>query len=83
MALYVVESDQHSVDFLPESELQQPVQVTGVIRQVIFKSSESHLSYQEKLETLAEDIEQILEEFQDSGDANLAINDIKSLVEGI
>lgn len=83
MALYVIESDQHSVDFLPESELQQPVQVTGVIRQVIFKSIDSHLSYQEKLETLMEDIEQILEEFQDSGDANLAINEIKSLVEGI
>ena len=83
MALYVVESDQHSVDFLPESELQQPVQVTGVIRQVIFKSIESHIVYQEKLETLLEDIEQILEEFQDSGDANLAINEIKSLVEGI
>lgn len=83
MALYVVESDQHSVDFLPESELQQPVQVTGVIRQVIFKSIESHMIYQEKLETLLEDIEQILEEFQDSGDANLAINEIKSLVEGI
>lgn len=83
MTLYVVESDQYSVDFLPESELQQPVQVTGVIRQVIFKSIESHLSYQEKLETLAEDIEQILEEFQDSGDANLAINEIKVLIEGI
>lgn len=83
MALYVVESDQHSVDFLPESELQQPVQVTGIIRQVIFKQIESHLSYQEKLETLVEDIEQILEEFQDSGDANLAINEIKSLVKGI
>ena len=83
MALYVVESDQHSVDFLPESELQQPVQVTGVIRQVIFKSIESHIVYQEKLETLLEDIEQILEEFHDSGDANLAINEIKSLVEGI
>ena len=83
MALYLVESDQHSVDFLPESELQQPVQVTGVIRQVIFKSIESHIVYQEKLETLLEDIEQILEEFQDSGDANLAINEIKSLVEGI
>lgn len=83
MPLYVVESDQHSVDFLPESELQQPVQVTGVIRQVIFKTIESHLNYQEKLETLVEDIERILEEFQDSGDANLAINEIKSLVEGI
>lgn len=83
MALYLVESDQHSVDFLPESELQQPVQVTGVIRQVIFKSIESHMVYQEKLETLVEGIEQILEEFQDSGDANLAINEIKSLVEGI
>ena len=83
MALYVVESEQHSVDFLPESELQQPVQVTGVIRQVIFKSIESHLNYQEKLETLVEGIEQILEEFQDSGDANLAINEIKSLMEGI
>lgn len=83
MPLYVVESDQHSVDFLPESELQQPVQVTGIIRQVIFKSIDSHLSYQEKLETLVEDIEQILEEFQDSGDANLAINEIKSLVKGI
>ena len=83
MALYLVESDQHSVDFLPESELQQPVQVTGIIRQVIFKESESHLGYQEKLETLVEEIEQILEEFQDSGDANLAINEIKSLVEGI
>ena len=83
MALYVVESDQHSVDFLPESELQQPVQVTGVIRQVIFKSIESHLNYQEKLETLVEGIEQILEEFQDSGDANLAINEVKSLMEGI
>lgn len=83
MALYVIESDQHSVDFLPESELQQPVQVTGVIKQVIFKSIDSHLSYQEKLETLVEDIEEILEEFQDSGDANLAINEIKSLVEGI
>ena len=83
MALYVVESDQHSVDFLPESELQQPVQVTGIIRQVIFKQIESHLSYQEKLETLVEGIEEILEEFQDSGDANLAINEIKSLVEGI
>lgn len=83
MALYVIESDQHSVDFLPESELQQPVQVTGVIRQVIFKSIESHMVYQEKLETLVEDIEQILEEFQDSGDANLAINEIKSLVEGM
>ena len=83
MALYVIESDQHSVDFLPESELQQPVQVTGVIRQVIFKSIDSHLSYQEKLETLVENIEEILEEFQDSGDANLAINEIKSLVEGI
>lgn len=83
MPLYVVESDQHSVDFLPESELQQPVQVTGVIRQVIFKSIGSHLSYQEKLETLVEDIEAILEEFQDSGDANLAINEIKSLLEGI
>lgn len=83
MALYVIESDQHSVDFLPESELQQPVQVTGVIRQVIFKSIESHMAYQEKLETLMEGIEQILEEFQDSGDANLAINEIKSLVEGI
>ena len=83
MALYVIESDQHSVDFLPESELQQPVQVTGVIRQVIFKSIESHMVYQEKLETLVEDIEEILEEFQDSGDANLAINEIKSLVEGI
>lgn len=83
MALYLVESDQYSVDFLPESELQQPVQVTGIIRQVIFKESESHLSYQEKLETLVEDIEVILEEFQDSGDANLAINEIKSLVKGI
>lgn len=83
MALYVVESNQHSVDFLPESELQQPVQVTGIIRQVIFKNIESHLNYQEKLETLVEDIEQILEEFQDSGDANLAINEIKSLLEGI
>ena len=83
MALYLVESDQHSVDFLPESELQQPVQVTGVIRQVIFKSIESHMVYQEKLETLVEGIEQILEEFQDSGDANLAINEIKSLMEGI
>ena len=83
MALYVVESDQHSVDFLPEYELQQPVQVTGVIRQVIFKSIESHLNYQEKLETLVEGIEQILEEFQYSGDANLAINEIKSLMEGI
>ena len=83
MALYVVESNQHSVDFLPESELQQPVQVTGIIRQVIFKNSESYLNYQEKLETLVEDIEQILEEFQDSGDANLAINEIKSLLEGI
>ena len=83
MALYLVESDQHSVDFLPESELQQPVQVTGIIRQVIFKSIESHMVYQEKLETLVEGIEQILEEFQDSGDANLAINEIKSLVEGI
>ena len=83
MALYVVESDQHSVDFLPESELQQPVQVTGIIRQVIFKSIESHTVYQEKLETLVEGIEQILEEFQDSGDANLAINEIKSLMEGI
>lgn len=83
MALYLVESDQHSVDFLPESELQQPVQVTGVIRQVMFKSIESHMVYQEKLETLVEGIEQILEEFQDSGDANLAINEIKSLVEGI
>ena len=83
MALYVVESEQHSVDFLPESELQQPVQVTGVIRQVIFKSIESHMVYQEKLETLVEGIEQILEEFQDSGDANLAINEIKSLMEGI
>ena len=83
MALYIVESEQHSVDFLPESELQQPVQVTGIIRQVIFKQIESHLSYQEKLETLVEDIEAILEEFQDSGDANLAINEIKSLVEGI
>lgn len=83
MALYVVESDQHSVDFLPESELQQPVQVTGIIRQVIFKSIESHMVYQEKLETLFEGIEQILEEFQDSGDANLAINEIKSLMEGI
>lgn len=83
MPLYVVESDQHSVDFLPESELQQPVQVTGIIRQVIFKSIGSHLSYQEKLETLVEDIEAILEEFQDSGDANLAINEIKSLLEGI
>ena len=83
MALYVIESDQHSVDFLPESELQQPVQVTGVIKQVIFKSIESHMAYQEKLETLAEGIEQILEEFQDSGDANLAINGIKSLVEGM
>lgn len=83
MALYLVESDQHSVDFLPESELQQPVQVTGVIKQVIFKSIESHMVYQEKLETLVEGIEQILEEFQDSGDANLAINEIKSLVEGI
>lgn len=83
MPLYVVESDQHSVDFLPESELQQPVQVTGVIRQVIFKSIGSHLSYQEKLETLVEDIEAILEEFQDSGDVNLAINEIKSLLEGI
>lgn len=48
MPLYVVESNQHSVDFLPESELQQPVQVTGIIRQVIFKSIESHLNYQEK-----------------------------------
>ena len=83
MALYLVESDQHSVDFLPESELQQPVQVTGVIRQVMFKSIESHMVYQEKLETLMEGIEQILEEFQDSGDANLAINEIKSLVKGI
>lgn len=83
MALYLVESDQHSVDFLPESELQQPVQVTGVIKQVIFKSIESHMVYQEKLETLVEGIEQILEEFQDSGDANLAINEIKALVEGI
>ena len=83
MALYLVESDQRSVDFLPESELQQPVQVTGIIRQVIFKESESHLNYQEKLETLVEEIEEILEEFQDSGDANLAINEIKSLVEGI
>ena len=83
MALYLVESNQHSVDFLPESELQQPVQVTGVIRQIIFKSIESHRVYQEKLETLVEGIEQILEEFQDSGDANLAINEIKSLVEGI
>lgn len=83
MALYVVESNQHSVDFLPESALQQPVQVTGIIRQVIFKNIESHLNYQEKLETLVEDIEQILEEFQDSGDANLAINEIKSLLEGI
>ena len=83
MALYVVESDQHSVDFLPESELQQPVQVTGIIRQVIFKKIESHLSYQEKLETLVEDIEQILEEFQDDGDAYIAINEIKSLIEGI
>ena len=83
MALYIIESDQHSVEFLPESELQQPVQVTGVIRQVIFKSIESHMVYQEKLETLVEGIEQILEEFQDSGDANLAINEIKALVEGI
>ena len=83
MALYLVESNQHSVDFLPESELQQPVQVTGIIRQVIFKNIESYLNYQEKLETLVEDIEQILEEFQDSGDANLAINEIKSLLEGI
>ena len=83
MALYLVESDQHSVDFLPESELQQPVQVTGVIRQVIFKNIESHMVYQEKLETLVEGIEQILEEFQDNGDANLAINEIKSLLEGI
>ena len=83
MPLYVVESEQHSVDFLPESELQQPVQVTGIIRQVIFKSIESHLDYQEKLETLVEGIEQILEEFQDIGDANLAINEIKSLLEGI
>lgn len=83
MALYLVESNQHSVDFLPESELQQPVQVTGVIRQVIYKSIESHMFYQERLETLVESIEQILEEFQDSGDANLAINEIKSLVKGI
>jgi hypothetical protein len=83
MPLFVVDSYQHSVDFLPESELQQPVQVTGVIRQVIFKSIESHLSYQEKLETLIENIEEILEEFQDSADAKLAINEIKSLVEGI
>lgn len=83
MALYLVESDQHSVDFLPESELQQPVQVTGVIRQVIFKGIESHMFYQERLETLVEGIEQILEEFQDNGDANLAINEIKSLMEGI
>lgn len=83
MALYIVESEQPSVDFLPESELQQPVQVTGIIRQVIFKKIESHMAYQEKLETLVEDIEAILEEFQDSGDANLAINEIKSLVKGI
>lgn len=83
MALYLVESDQPSVDFLPESELQQPVQITGIIRQVIFKKIELHLSYQEKLETLVEGIEQILEEFQVSGDANLAINEIKSLLEGI
>ena len=83
MPLFLVDSNQSALDFLPESELQQPVQVTGIIRQVIFKKIESHLSYQEKLETLVEDIEQILEEFQDSGDANLAINEIKSLIEGI
>ena len=81
MPLFLVDSNQSALDFLPESELQQPVQVTGIIRQVIFKKIESHLSYQEKLETLVEDIEQILEEFQDSGDANLAINEIKSLLE--
>ena len=83
MALLLVETDQIIHDLLPEIELQQPVQITGVIRQVIFKNIESHISYQEKLETLIEDIEQILEEFHDSGDANLAINEIKSLVEGI
>ncbi len=83
MSLYLVESNQLVSDFLPEVELQQEVQVTGVIKETIFQNFEVYSRKIELLENLAINLKVILEEYDDIQEPEFAISEIQKLVKDL
>lgn len=79
MAIIVMETEQGSIkyeDIYPNMELQQPVSITGVIKEIHFTGEYSISKELEKLDG----IEVILDEYEDVGDAVFALEQIMKLV---